>query len=57
MLTLLQQRQLPTLRSRAEMLDMLQREVYGYLPEKPLSVSFSVIEPISRNFCAGKARR
>lgn len=56
MFTLLQQRQLPALRSRAEMMDLLQREVYGYLPEKPLSVSFSVTEPISRNFCAGKAR-
>jgi hypothetical protein len=56
MLERLQQRQLPALRSREEMMDLLQREVYGYLPEKPLSVSFSVIEPISRNFCAGKAR-
>ena len=37
------------------MLEVLQREVYGYLPAKPVSVSFTVTGRICRSFCAGKA--
>ena len=52
---LLKQRGLPALQSREEMLEILQREVYGYLPEKPRTVSFEVTGRVCRNFCAGKA--
>lgn len=53
--TLLHERALPPLLSREEMLDILQREEYGYLPPKPDSLVFEVTENIIRNFCAGKA--
>lgn len=53
--TLLHERALPPLLSREEMLNILQREEYGYLPPKPDSLVFEVTENIIRNFCAGKA--
>lgn len=46
---------LPELKSRDEMLDILFHEEYGYLPEKPDKISFSVHENTINNFCAGKA--
>lgn len=46
---------LPKLLNKEEMLDILLREEYGYLPPKPDSVSFEVTEKYIRNFCAGKA--
>ena len=57
---LLKQRNLPPLKSREEMLDILLREQYGYLPEKPRKVTFSAayIEKkfrMTSNFCEGKA--
>lgn len=53
--SLLQQRALPQLLPRHEMLDILQREVYGYLPPKPDALSFRAEEGTIPNFCAGKA--
>ena len=52
---LLKERNLPPLQSREEMLDILQREVYGFLPPKPDSVSWTVEEDVVKKFCAGKA--
>jgi len=53
---MLKEKNLPGLKTREEMLEILQREEYGYLPPKPDSVEFNVIEksmvPV---FCAGKA--
>lgn len=40
--------------SREEALDILLREEYGYLPPKPLSVTWEELESTPR-FCAGKA--
>lgn len=46
---------LPALLPREKMLDVLQSEEYGYLPEKPEEISFAVEENVIPNFCAGKA--
>ncbi len=55
--TLLQKKRLPELKSREEILDILQSQVYGYLPEKPACVQFEVVrENAIPNFCAGNAR-
>lgn len=48
-------RNLPPLLKKEEMLDILQREEYGYLPAKPDRVDFYVQENTIRNFCAGNA--
>lgn len=48
-------RNLPPLKSREEMLQILQEEVYGFLPERPLSVDFQVQENLISHFCAGHA--
>ena len=52
---LLEQRNLPELKSREEMLDILQREVYGYIPAKPTDLTFTVEKNVVSNYCAGKA--
>lgn len=53
---LLKERELPPLKSRAEMLDILMREEYGYMPPKPDKVDFEEIQDYCiPNFCAGKA--
>jgi hypothetical protein len=41
---ILTERGVPALLSRVEMLDILQREEYGYLPEKPEAISWQVQE-------------
>jgi len=51
---LLSRREVPALRSREEMLELLQREVYGYLPPKPESLEFRETAGEINNFCAGK---
>ena len=48
-------RKVPALLTRAEMLDVMQKEVYGYLPPKPDSLEWTVQEDYISNFCAGKA--
>ena len=52
---LLKSRALPPLKTKEEMLEILQREEYGYLPPKPTKWHvFEEKTPVS-NFCAGKA--
>ena len=51
---ILKDRQVPALRSREEMLDIMQREVYGYLPKKPDTLTWQVQNNFISNFCAGK---
>ncbi len=53
---LLKERNLPPLKSKEEMLDILLKEEYGYLPPKPESISFESEENFIKNFCAGHAR-
>lgn len=55
MKNLLNQRNLPGLKSREEMLEILQREEYGYLPAPPEEISFEWGEKLSPHYCAGKA--
>lgn len=55
MLKLLKERNLPPLKSREEMLDIMQKEVYGYIPKSPDEIKFEVSENLIENFCAGKA--
>ena len=53
---LLLARELPPLCDRAAMLEVLQREEYGFLPPAPEKVDFLAEElPGRTNFCAGKA--
>lgn len=51
----LRDRQLPPLKSKKEMLDLLLCEEYGDLPQRPEKLSFEVTENYVKNFCAGKA--
>ncbi|MBQ7386709.1 MAG: hypothetical protein IJW03_00930 [Clostridia bacterium] len=53
--SLLKERNVPALRSREEMLDVIQSEMYGFMPKAPEQLSFSVEEKIIESFCAGKA--
>ena len=46
---------IPELKSREEMLKILQEEEYGFLPPAPESLSFTKEENVIPNFCAGKA--
>lgn len=52
---MLKERQLPKLLPREQMLDILQREIYGTMLKKPESLTFQVTENVINNFCAGKA--
>ena len=52
---MLSARKIPEFKSREEMLNIMQKEVYGYLPEKPESISFDVKKGIVYHFCADKA--
>lgn len=52
---LLNERCLPSLMSREEMLGILQSEVYGKIPTAPETLSFDVEENYILNFCAGKS--
>lgn len=51
---ILKQRDIPPLLSREEMMDILHREEYGYMPPKPDKISYNK-EIVFGNFCAGKA--
>ncbi|MDO4618567.1 MAG: acetylxylan esterase [Clostridia bacterium] len=49
-------RNLPPLKSKEEMLDILLKEVYGTMPEKPMNITFSAEDEYDKaNFLAGKA--
>jgi len=52
---LLKEKNLPPFLSREEMLEILQREEYGYLPPKPERISWTETEQFIPNFCAGRA--
>lgn len=52
---ILKERGVPPLTTREEMLDVLQKEVYGYLPLAPRSIRFEEKKNVIPNFCAGKA--
>ena len=52
---ILKEKALPALTSREEMLDVMQREVYGYLPPKPDRLEWTVKNNYIGAFCAGKA--
>lgn len=52
---ILTDRKVPALLSREEMLDVMQKEVYGYLPPKPDTLEWTVQDNYIDNFCAGKA--
>jgi len=47
--------ELPALKSREEMLDIMQREVYGYLPPAPTSITFTTNKITPEDYCNGKA--
>lgn len=51
----LDDRKLPLLLSRNEMLAVLLREEYGKLPPAPTDVTFEVEENVVKRFCAGNA--
>ena len=51
---ILQQRNLPELLSRDEMLRILQEQEYGYLPEKPTSLHWKCKKILSKIFVQGK---
>lgn len=50
----LRARNLPALTDKETMLDVLQKEIYGFLPPKPDSVSFTVEKDTIPRFCGGK---
>jgi len=52
---MIKQRDLPQLRSREEMLQVLQEEEYGHLPAKPQSLTFEDAGKVYPSFAAGKA--
>ena len=52
---MLNERNLPELKTRAEMLDILFEEEYGYLPPLPEKTEWEVKEKVIPSFCAGKA--
>ncbi len=52
---LLDERKIPPFKSREEMLDILLREEYGYIPPKPDSISWKITDDYQSSFCAGKA--
>ncbi|MBO5463042.1 MAG: hypothetical protein J6A49_06990 [Clostridia bacterium] len=52
---ILKERNVPELLSREEMLDIVQAQLFGYLPPKPEKISFETEENTIPKFCAGKA--
>lgn len=52
---ILQKKNLPKLKTREEMLDILMCEEYGYMPPYPEKISWTEMEDYIPNFCAGKA--
>lgn len=56
MYNLISERGLPPLLTREEMLDILQREEYGFMPERPEKISFSKTQLRNDNVFAGNGR-
>ena len=55
LLEMLKEKNLPELKSREEMLNILFEEEYGFLPPLPEKTEYEVKEKFIPNFCAGKA--
>ena len=53
---LLTGRQVPQLKTRDEMLDILQKEVYGYMPPEPTELTFETDYDVVSTYAAGKAK-
>ena len=53
---LLSGRLVPELKTRDEMLDLLQKEVYGYMPPEPTELTFTTEYDVVSTYAAGKAR-
>lgn len=51
----LEKRNVPPLKSREEMLEILLKEEFGSMPPLPESIDFETEEGVIPNFCAGKA--
>ncbi len=49
------ERNVPELLTREEMLNIIQSELFGFMPPKPEKISFEAEENIIPKFCAGKA--
>jgi hypothetical protein len=54
-LELLKERNLPPLRSREEMLQILQEEEYGFLPPAPEALTWEIKQNVVPHFCGNKA--
>lgn len=52
---ILKDRNIPHIKSKEDMLDILMKEEYGYMPHKPDSIEFKETPNYIPNFCAGKA--
>lgn len=52
---MLEERKLPPLKSREEMLNILLEQEYGYLPPKPEKLTWTEGEDVYKSFCAGNA--
>lgn len=52
---MLQKRNLPKFLSKQQMLDMILKEEYGYMPPEPDEISWVIEKNQIPNFCAGKA--
>ncbi len=52
---MLKERNVPPILPREEALEILQREEYGYLPEKPDNLTFTAEENLIPRFCGGNA--
>ncbi len=52
---MLKERNVPDLKTREEMLDLIQSQLFGFMPQKPEKISFKVEEKVIPNFCAGNA--
>ena len=50
----LKKRNLPPLKTREEMKEIMQREVYGYLPDVPFTYSVSEPTVIEDRYCCGE---
>ena len=52
---ILKERNVPELLPREEMLEIIQSELFGYIPPKPEKITFDIEEKVIPNFCAGNA--
>lgn len=52
----IKKRELPPLKSREEMIEIMQREVYGYLPNVDFSISVSEPQLVEGRYCCGTVK-